>query len=118
MAQMFPEDLRADLASFAAPLMLEAIQKARPFTQIDPTDGDQAAADAVRVQALCFAVQALLDTSELTEAGIMVALGAACGTILAQCESNRKALFEMLQHQFAASLAEVGAALLEPQGEA
>ena len=84
---------------------------------LDPADPPEAQATAIRVQALVFCFQTVTLAAGFSEAEAMIALGAAAATIIGQCQSAPRALFDLYNAQMARSLAEIRAAR-EPIGHA
>lgn len=118
MAQIMPAEAREALGALAKPLMETALVEAGPYTLRDPNAMEGAFELAHNVQGFQFAVTALLDNAELAEGGLMIAMGAATATVLAQCQTDRTILWAMFQAQFKATYAEVCAAQMTPVGNA
>lgn len=111
-----PETMRVlnDQAGALVALAYAACEDAVDARGANPEEIAQARA----VQTVIYAVTAILQSQPLNEFGVLVAMGAVSGTVLGQCDGDRKQLYAMFGRQMAASLAEVAAARLPAQGSA
>lgn len=110
------------LAEGLHPLVQEAVEMVRPHLQIEDGAAPELIAQAHATQAFVLLVQALLQTFPFNEFGATVAMGAATGTVLANCAGDRRMLYRAFKAQTGATLQELEAtaALLRaaPEGAA
>lgn len=120
MAQIINPAIMDELRFLAAPLAKAAQSHADEITSNDPsaTSDPDAIASAEQITALSTAMSALLQCFPMTQAGVVVALGAVTGTVLGQCDGDRTLLYDMFKHQTAATLAEIVAARMPAVGTA
>lgn len=117
MAIVIPSSVMDDLAQLAAPL-LEAAREAAPgLTYVAEDAAPEERQQALMVQTIVVAVQAMLSRAPFNELGVVTAVGAVAGTVLANCATDRAALYKVFQTQMATTLKDVGAAQV-PQGSA
>lgn len=118
MAIIVPPDVMERCGALAEPLMATAYEAAEGLSDI----AKDATADEIErarlVQATIIAIQALLHHAPLNQAGVVVAMGAVSGTVLGQCEGDLVLLYDMFRRQMAATVGEVRAGRLAPQGTA
>ncbi len=117
MGYLIPDDTMARLNELAAPLCDQAIRETQAVFA-DETAPAEDIAGAAAVNAAIFAVTSILRSLPLTQAGVIVAMGAISGTVLGQCEGDRALLYQMFKRQMAATLAEVAAGQMTPMGNA
>lgn len=118
MAQQIAEDVMARLNAPAGDLLRVAVVEAENMTPDDPSASPEQRDVALAVTTVVMAMSAVFQSQPLSEAGMMLALGAVCGTVLGQCTSDPRALYGILNNQFAATLAEMSMAQIIPEGTA
>lgn len=107
MARLVSPEALAELAELAGPLVATAIEFTEGAFQVDPGADNEAIAQAHAVTAAVQALQAVLQATPLSELGALAALASVSGTVLAQCQGDRRVLYEAFKQQFARVLAEV-----------
>ena len=117
MAIVIPSLVMDRLAELAAPLLAQAMEDAQAFTYVAEDANEVERAQAEMVQGLVFAIQAALSRLPFNELGVVTAMGAVSGTVMANCATDRRELYRIFQAQMAATLKDVGAAR-EPMGSA
>jgi exosome complex RNA-binding protein Csl4 len=117
MAVVIPAALLDELCELAGPLIERARLAAAQYVLVteDATEDDIEQTEAV--QAVVLAVQAVLLKMPFNELGVVTALASVCGTVLAQCQSNRSFLYDAMKLQMARTMADVSSAR-EPMGHA
>lgn len=73
---------------------------------------------ALTVQSVGLAVQAILQSVPLNQLGVILAMGSVYGTVLGQCDGDRMVLHKAFGRQVSATLAEVAAGRMTAVGEA
>lgn len=117
MATLIPSEVYERLVALARPLTDEAMAAAPAFTLVSPEASPELAEAATAVQAVVVSFEAVLRTMKMSEFHIATALGAVCGTIIAQAESDPKMLFRVFSTQMSSSLEEL-TEMLRPKGTA
>lgn len=120
MAQIIQPQIMDELRNLAAPLAEAAMAHAPAMTANDiaVSSEDPLLAEAECVTAVSAAMSAVIQAFPLTQRGVIVALAAVCGTVLAQCDGDRSLLYAIFKHQMATTLAEINAARMPHEGTA
>lgn len=120
MAQIINPLIMEELRMLAIPLTDAAKAHAPEITHNDPSvpANGTAVAEAEAITAVTATVSAVLQCFPITQGGVIVAMGAVCGTVLGQCDGDRAELYAMFKHQMARTLAEIVAARMPAEGHA
>lgn len=118
MAQIIPPEIMEVLNGAAAKLVMLAYEATDGAVEAVASTTPEELEQARQVQTVVFAMNAVLQSVNLSEFGALIAAAAVSGTIMGQCAGNRQTLYEIFRRQMAATLAEVAAGQMKPMGNA